>query len=71
MAEKKRNSIKNLIKKKKPKQKHALITQEEYLEHLIMISERNITNQGSSIDEFFQNQVNKLKKELMELRKNK
>jgi disulfide oxidoreductase YuzD len=71
MAKKKKISVKDIIKKKKPQQKRHHITQEEYLEHLITVSERSVTSQGSSIDEFFQQQANRLRKELEELRKSK
>jgi hypothetical protein len=71
MAKKKKLGVKDIVKKKKPQQKRHHITQEEYLEHLIMVSERSVTSQGSSIDEFFQQQANRLRKELEELRKSK
>lgn len=63
--------MKDIVKKKKTEQKRHHITQEEYLEHLIMVSERSVTSQGSSIDEFFKQQADRIRKELEELRKNK
>jgi hypothetical protein len=43
-------------------------SQEEWLEHLILVSERAITEHGNSIDEFFAQQAARLRKELEELR---
>lgn len=75
MAKSKRISAKKLVKKtKKVKEikqvvKYLPITEEEHLEHLIAVSMSNVTSQGTSIDEFFEQQANRLRKELEELRK--
>ncbi len=59
---------KKLKKTKKPPAR-VKIAEEEYLERLIAATERAITSQGGSIDEFFSQQDSRLKKELQELRK--
>lgn len=41
----------------------------EYLERLIETTEKNITSQGTTIDEFFKGQAERLKRQLAELRK--
>jgi hypothetical protein len=41
---------------------------EEYLQLLIRLTERNITNNGTDLDAFFVSQAEKLKKQLAELR---
>ena len=62
-----------MAKKKKAKTKKKLrtrpITQKEYLQILIDYSERAIDGRGGSIDEFFANQANRLRKQLKELSK--
>lgn len=57
--------------KKKPARKSAPVKsdQELWLEKLIMLSEKNVTSQGTSIDELFTQQAARLRKELEELRK--
>lgn len=45
--------------------------QEEYLEHLIKVSEAAITKAGSGVDEFFAQQADRIRKELEALRKGK
>lgn len=64
---------KKSLTKKKPAKKVIFVkrTDEEYLENLIALSEKNVTSQGTSIDELFAQQAAKLRKELEELRKNK
>ena len=64
------------MKRKPAKKKEKLInlrdrlpkTEEEYLERLILVSERAITKQGTAIDEFFEQQAARLRKQLEELR---
>lgn len=56
------------------KRKHSVLdllpkSHEEYLELLIKKSEEQISGAGSSIDEFFTYQAEKIKKQLKELRK--
>ena len=43
-------------------------THAQWLERLILISERAITSHGNSIDEFFKGQAERLRKELQELK---
>lgn len=60
------------VKKKQPVAKkvvHVRISNEDWLLHLIKVSENAVTGQGSSIDEFFTQQAARLKKQLQELRK--
>jgi hypothetical protein len=59
--------------RKKPAEKPTTPTSrdEAWLEKLIALSEKQVTNQGTSIDELFTQQANRLRKELEELRKNK
>jgi hypothetical protein len=62
-----------MAKKKAKQQKKAKtvpISQKEYLQILISFSERAIDNRSGSIDEFFANQANRLRKQLKELSKN-
>jgi hypothetical protein len=58
-------------KSKVTKRKPEPINQEQFLEKLIELSERSVTKQGTSIDQLFENQALRLKKQLEELRKNK
>ena len=58
--------------KKKPtktKSKRRMSPDEVHLLKLIEVSEKQITNQGLSLDELFTQQANRLKKELADLRK--
>lgn len=59
--------------KKPPVQKVKLGSRNEveHLETLIMFSERAISSHGNSIDEFFTQQSERLKKQLKELRARK
>lgn len=66
----KKTAKKNKPTKKAPPKRHVW-TQEERLLQLIEISEKQITGHGSSIDELFQNQANRARKELEELRAKK
>lgn len=63
-----------MAKKKKPANKKVrrhTISEEEYLGTLIKFSKRAITKQGSSIDEFFTQQAERLERKLEELRRPK
>jgi hypothetical protein len=55
-------------KKLSPSEKQARNRQEYHLNNLIIASERAITGQGSEIDQFFENQAERLKKELKEFK---
>lgn len=55
--------------KAKKKLKTRPITQKEYLQHLIDVSEDAISGRGGSIDEYFANQAKRLRKQLKELSK--
>lgn len=57
-------------KKAKRKIKTRPVTRREYLETLIRFSERAMDGKGGSIDDFFSNQANRLRKQLKELPKN-
>jgi len=62
-----------MAKKKSKKKKPIIrqrITEEEYLERLITASERAISSHGTSIDDYFRQQADRLKKKLADLRKN-
>lgn len=73
MASSPRKALKKITKKKTaPKKvKRVPITEEEYLETLIYYSKQAITGHGTSIDEFFQGQTDRLQKRLDDLRKAK
>jgi hypothetical protein len=58
-------------KSKKTTKKYPEISKEEFLEKLVALSERNVTGYGTSIDQLFTDQANKLRKELEELKGNK
>lgn len=61
---------KKKTKAKKQIKRHT-ITDEEYLEHIIKVSRNAITKQGTSIDQFFEQQAQRLEKQLEELKKSK
>jgi|ERR1035437_6975844 hypothetical protein len=58
-------------KKTAKKKVHAKITDEEYLLTLIRFSERAISPQDNTVDDFFVEQIGRLNKKLKELRKKK
>ena len=65
----KKKAVKKRAQKKKPKPvQRRTITERERIEHLIKMSERNITDKGNGLDLFFTQQVERLKKELSELK---
>jgi hypothetical protein len=57
--------------KKTTKKEYPVITREQFLEMLITLSERNVTGYGTSIDQLFTDQANRLRKQLEELKGNK
>lgn len=64
---------KRLTTKKKPTKGNPLLdrlpkTQEEYLQHLIQVSERQITGMSESLDELFRTQAERIKNQLKELK---
>ena len=58
-----------MAKKKSTKLKRKVSPEEQYLSLLINVSERCITDQGTSIDELFTQQAARLRKRLEDLKK--
>lgn len=59
---------KKKVKKMSKEEKTQYSRQVRHLEALIKYSRRAISKHGSSIDEFFENQANKLEQELREFK---
>lgn len=68
MAKKKVTKKTKRVSKKSSRKK---VTYVEYLKHLISVSEKAISGCGDSVDEFFSNQADRIKKTLAEYRAKK
>jgi hypothetical protein len=61
--------MKKKVKKMSKEQKLQYSRQVRHIEVLIKYSKRNVMNDGSSLDDFFKNQVKNLQKDLKDLKK--